>query len=111
MNRPCSLPTRPARTSVALAAVVLAACTSIPGESLVSWGQQREVSDRVLFMARGSDPQCKSPKIVHTEILDVHGDGRSAEEQWTVDQCGRRVNYLVAFPFRRGTGFSVRPEQ
>jgi len=76
---------------------------------------QRDVRDRVLMLARAADPQCKQPKIVTTEMVDVYSDGRPSEELWIVEQCGRRVNYVVTFPPKRVTGsiqgFSVRPER
>jgi hypothetical protein len=70
-----------------------------------------DVRDRVLLAARSADAQCNRQQVVHTEIVDLHADGRPAEELWTVDQCGRRVNYVVTFPARAGAGFAVRPER
>ncbi len=104
------------RTRLSCAALLLlAACTSIPGESNAPRALQRDVSERVLELARKADPTCKQQKITTTEMLEVRPDGQSAEELWTVEQCGRRVNYVVSFPPRRGAatslGFSVRPER
>lgn len=80
-----------------------------------SGGMQREVRDRVLELAKKTDPQCRRHSIANTEMLEVHADGKSAEELWTVDQCGNRLKYVVSFPPRRATGtslgFSVRPER
>lgn len=92
-------------------ALALAACVHIPGESQIPRAQKGEVQSRVLALAAKADPACSRRNVVHTEILDVHGDGRSAEELWVVDQCGRRVGYVVSFPQRRGGGFSVREER
>ena len=94
----------------AAAAVFTLGCSSIPGETLASRSQQREVLARVLSLARQSDPQCKQQSVANTEVLDVHGDGRPAEERWTVEQCGRRIDYIVSFPPKKGPSFSVRPE-
>lgn len=78
---------------------------------MASSSVQREVRDRVLTLARNADPQCKQQKVATTEIVEVHPDGRSAEELWTVQQCGARLNYIVTFPLRRGASFSARQER
>jgi len=97
------------------ALLLVSACSSVPGETTAPRALQRDVSNRVLELARKADPQCKQPKITTTEMLEVRPDGQSAEERWTVEQCGRRVNYVVSFPPRRAAGtslgFSVRPER
>jgi hypothetical protein len=98
--------------STCAALVLFSACTTVPGETTASRALQRDVSERVLTLARKAEPQCKQHKITTTEILEVRSDGQSAEELWTVEQCGRRVNYIVGFPPQRGpsrsVGFSVR---
>ena len=96
---------------LACATLMLAACTTIPGETTAPLLVQRDVRDRVLALARSSDPQCKQPKISGTEITEVHSDGRAAAEVWTVEQCGRRVPYLVSFPVKKGGPVTVRAEQ
>lgn len=91
---------------------MLSACSSVPGETMASGATQREVRDRVLSLARAADPKCRQQTVAHTEMLEVHPDGKTAEELWTVQQCGRRLDYIVSFPARRGAGasqpFSVR---
>lgn len=104
------------RTLVSCAALLyLPACTSIPGETTAPRALQRDVSERVLDLARKADPTCKQQKIATTEMLEVRPDGQSSEELWTVEQCGRRVGYVVSFPrlqgSAKGLGFSVRPER
>ena len=91
-------------------ALLLAGCSSVPGETMTSRGVQAEVRDRILTLARRADPQCRQPRVSNTEILDVHSDGRSAAELWTVELCGKRANYLVNFPIKKGAGFSIREE-
>lgn len=93
------------------AALLASACSTVPGETMASFGVQREVRERVIKLARSADPQCKDPKISTTEIVEVHPDGRAAAEMWTVEQCGRRVNYVVSFPARKNAGFTVRAER
>ena len=99
-------------TLLAASVCVLAACANVPGETTTSRRQGQEVNDRLLAMARKADPKCTNAKVTGTEILDVHSDGRSSQELWTVDQCGRRLRYLVSFPVKPGppTQFFVREE-
>jgi len=93
--------------------MIPAACTSVPGETTASRLQQREVRDRLIAMARAADPQCRNPQISGTEIMDVHRDGRSSEELWTIEQCGRRLRYVVSFPVKPAGPhhFSVREDR
>ena len=90
---------------------MLAGCTTVPGETTTSLMVQRDVRDRVLTLARSTDPQCRQPKIFTTEIVEVHPDGRAAAEIWTVEQCGRPVTYVVSFPVKKGSTFTVRAER
>jgi hypothetical protein len=110
-----TLCTRAYAAALFAAVSMLPACSSVPGETMSSGGMQRDVRDRVIAMARAADPQCRQQKIINTEMLEVHPDGKSAEELWTVEQCGRRVDYVVSFPPRRAAGkslgFSVRPQR
>lgn len=99
------------RPLLVLATLTLGACTAVPGETTAPRSIQGAVQDKVLALARSADPQCKQPKISTTEIIDVHPDGRSASEVWVVEQCGRRANYVVSFPPRKGASFSVQPER
>jgi hypothetical protein len=99
-------------SAVLAGAVMLSGCASVPGETLAGEGLKRSVRDRVLTLARGTDPQCKQQKLSNTEVLEVHRDGKAAEERWTVEQCGQRLHYVVSFPpAPRASSFSVRPER
>ena len=77
---------------------VLSACGSVPGETLASGGVRRDITRRVLAQAGTAAPDCKSPRISDTEVVEVHPDGRVAMERWTVEQCGTRAHYRVVFP-------------
>ena len=103
------MPLKPAALAAAL--LVAAGCSSVPGETMTSRGVQSDVRQRLLERVRNSDPQCKQPRVTNTEVLDVHSDGRPAGELWTLDVCGKRVNYLVSFPVKKVSGFSVREER
>lgn len=101
-----------ALSAALISGLLLAGCAGVPGETLAPEGLQRNIRDRILVLARAADPQCKNPKVSTTEVLEVHRDGKAAEERWTVEQCGRRVHYVVTFPSTpRGSNFSVRLEK
>jgi hypothetical protein len=95
-----------------IAVVLLSACVHIPGETLAPGGLHREIRDRIYSHARGIDPQCRQQNIVNTEVLELHPGGAVAEERWTLDNCRRKLGYIVSYP-PRTTGparFQVRPE-
>jgi hypothetical protein len=77
--------------------LMLAACASVPGETLAPYGVKRDVSNRLLAEVARSKPSCRQPKIVETEVMELHGDGKVAVERWTVDRCGERVHYRISF--------------
>ena len=102
------------RSLVAIIAtsLLLAGCTSVPGETLSSGSRMRDISDRVLGLAKAKRPDCRQQKIADTEVVDLHPDGKPAAELWVVDQCGQRVRYVVTFPpTGRGTGFLVQEQK
>ena len=88
----------------AAAAVLLAAagCASVPGETLAPRSVRRDVSSKVLDQASQGKPDCKRVKIVDTEVLEVHGDGKVAAERWMVDRCDERIGFRVAYPAKSG---------
>ena len=92
-------------------ALLLAGCSSVPGETMTPRAMQRDVRERVLTLARAADPQCRQVKVANTEILDVYSDGRSSAEMWVVEACARRLSYHVGFSAKKGGGFSVREER
>jgi hypothetical protein len=92
-------------------ACVLAACSSVPGETLASGGVRREVTHRVLALSNAAAPDCKSQRIADTEVVELHPDGKVAVERWTVEQCGTRAHYKVLFPAAgKATPVGVRAE-
>ena len=60
-----------------------------------------------------ADKKCKQRKVVNTEVIEVRPDGKPGVERWTVDRCGAKVNYRIAFKAgpRGGTNFSVELEK
>ena len=83
---------------LAASPVLVVACTSVPGESVAPGSVQRDVRGRVLSQAAQARPACKAARVVDTQVLELHGDGKVALERWTVDSCGERIDYRVAIP-------------
>jgi hypothetical protein len=45
-------------------------------------------------------------------VLELHPEGKVAEERWTLENCGRRLTYVVSYPRKpSGLRFQVRPER
>jgi hypothetical protein len=96
---------------LAISAILLAACANIPGETLAPRGLHGEIRDRIYSHARGVDPQCRQQQITNTEIVELHPAGQVAEERWTLENCGRKLVYIVSYPSRAtNVRFQVRPE-
>ena len=70
----------------------------MPGETLAPASVRRDVSAKVLARATQSRPECKRVRIVDTEVLEVHPDGKVAAERWVVERCDERLNFNVSFP-------------
>ena len=80
------------------ALLVLSGCASVPGETLAPASVRRDVSAKILARAAQAKPECRRVRIVDTEVLEVHADGKVAAERWSVERCDERVNYRVSFP-------------
>ena len=87
----------------AAASLVAVGCVSVPGETLAPYGTKREVSNRLLAEAARARPTCRQARIVDTEVLELHGNGKVASERWTAEQCGERVHYRVTYPAKGNT--------
>lgn len=84
----------------------------VPGDSLTnSKGPTLgfNVLGDVLNWEHSLAPQCKSPRVVNTEIVgDTNklsfGSVMQWTEKWTVDRCGKKVFYTISFNYRRAMG-------
>lgn len=87
---------------------------SVPsGTTGVSASLQRDAAQTVMLMDMLADQECSSRKVVNTEIIEIGPGGKSGVERWTVNRCGKLVNYRVTFTPspRGGTDFAVKPEK
>jgi hypothetical protein len=99
---------------LAIGAALLAACANMPGETLAPTRLHGEIRDRIYADARASEPQCRQQKIANTEVVELHPAGQVAAERWTLENCGRKLVYIVSYPPRPTAGglpFQVQPER
>jgi len=70
---------------------------------------RHEVTQMVIIMDGPRDTKCAQRKIVKTEIIE----SKPAVERWTLDRCGKRVNYRVRFTpnSKGGTDLDVQLEK
>jgi len=50
-----------------------------------------------MIMDGPRDKNCAERKIVKTELIEAAQDKTPVVERWTLDRCGKSVNYLVKY--------------
>jgi len=55
------------------------------------------VNKMVLLYDDSLNDQCDNRKVVKTAAIKVNSDGHPDSERWTVNQCGKTVNYIVNY--------------
>ncbi len=73
---------------------------------------QSDVMDVIRVLETASGPSCER-KLAKTEVVQrATEENYAAVERWTIDRCGKPVNYLVTFRpgANGGVDFSVKPE-
>jgi hypothetical protein len=70
---------------------------------------RQDVAQMVLIMDGPRDRTCAQRKIVKTEVVE----STPAVERWTLDRCGKRVNYRVRYTpnSKGGTDLDVQLEK
>jgi len=96
--------------------LALAACATVtaPEKTKASARIQSDVMDVIHVLETASGPSCDERKLVKTEVVQrATAVDYSAVERWTIDRCGKLVQYLVTFKpgANGGVDFSVRPER
>ena len=102
------------RGALMVAGLLVVGCAAaVPGKTVASPALQRDVTRLIMTLDRASDAGCQERKIMNTEVLSVNRGGGSATERWTVDRCGKPINYLVLLTQspRGGTDFRVQLEK
>lgn len=65
---------------------------------------REDITQMVLIMDGPRDKNCTERKVVKTEVIEAR------VERWTLDRCGKLVNYRVRFSTnsKGGTDFDVQ---
>ena len=86
--------------------------TKLPGGSIADARLQQNALSAVWIMDTASDNTCSQRKVVDTavSITGQHAGVDPWTEKWTVDRCGKQIDYLVEFSPspQGGTDFSVK---
>jgi hypothetical protein len=92
--------------ALALEASLVAAATVNTADSPQ---YRQDATQMVLLMDAPRDTKCTRRKIVKTESIE----SKSAVERWTLDRCGKLVNYRVRFTpnSKGGTDLDVQLEK
>jgi len=56
-----------------------------------------DVAQTIMIMDGPRDKNCAERKIVKTELIEAAQDKTAVVERWTLDRCGKSVNYLVKY--------------
>lgn len=72
-----------------------------------------DVTAMVMVMDGPRDKNCAERKISDNQVLEVRPDGTAVIERWTLNRCGKSINYLVRFTrnAKGGTDFDVQLEK
>jgi hypothetical protein len=75
---------------------------SVSGDAAES--PRQDVTQMVLMMDGPRDKNCAERKVVKTEVVEAR------VERWTLDRCGKLVNYRVRYSTnsKGGTDFDVQ---
>ena len=86
--------------------------TPVPGNTTANMELQADVIKQLMLFERVLDKSdCQTRKIVHTEVLQLHAqNGKETREIWTLERCGKKLNYEVNFvPDPKGGTFLRLP--
>jgi hypothetical protein len=97
-----------------------AAAAPLPGQTLVSDATlQKDVTADLFTAEKALAGDCKGSRIVDTRIIhppkslaQERGTGLAVAqwtERWTIDRCGKKINYTIHFDMRgsAGTRFNI----
>jgi len=69
-----------------------------------------DVAQMIMIMDGPRGKECTERKIVKSEVIEAAPDKTPVVERWTLDRCGRNVNYLVKYS-KGGRTFGVQLEK
>jgi hypothetical protein len=105
---PCSHGRNKSRSALGVFAVLAAlVSTAVWAASDNAESPRQDVTQMVLMMDGPRDKNCTERKVVKTEVVAAR------VEHWTLDRCGKLVNYRVRFSTnsKGGTDFDVQLEK
>jgi hypothetical protein len=94
---------------IALAALLFTGNCAVSSGAAESQQFRHDVEQMVTIMDGPRDRTCAQRKIVKTEVVE----SKPAVERWTLDRCGKRVNYRVRYTpnSKGGTDLDVQLEK
>ncbi len=69
-----------------------------------------DVAQMIMIMDGPRGKECAERKVAKIEVIEAAKDKTLAVERWTLDRCGRTVNYLVKYS-KGGKTFDVQQEK
>jgi hypothetical protein len=96
-----------------LAALLSTGLFALSSSAAESPQLRHDVTQMVMIMDGPRDRKCTERKVVKTETIESRPDGTPSVERWTLDRCGKLVNYRVRFTpnSKGGTDFDVQLEK
>jgi hypothetical protein len=93
-------------------AIFLLACC--PAGALAVAGEapkpRDDVAQTIIIMDGPRGKECAERKIVKAEVIEADQKKNPVVERWTLDRCGKPVNYIVKY-LRGGKDFDVQIEK
>jgi hypothetical protein len=70
---------------------------AMPGETFGDRPLQRETLRTIVQAEKEAAPECASPKVADTKIVDDSRAKGKWSERWVIDRCGKQVAYGVRY--------------
>jgi len=80
---------------------------AMPGETFADRSLQRDTLRTIMQAEKEAAPDCASPKVVDTKIVDDARAKGKWSERWIVDRCGKQVEYAVRYQSDPSGGTNV----
>jgi hypothetical protein len=80
---------------------------AMPGETFGDRSLQRDTLRTIVQAEKEAAPDCASPKVVDTKIVDDSRAKGKWSERWVVDRCGKQVAYGVRYQSDPNGGTNV----
>ena len=84
----------------------LSACATVGNETLSSPLHQKKATELLMAMDEGQEPGCIGRTVVKKIFVELYkpAPGEQDEiETWTIDRCGKLINYFVTLSTVQGS--------